>query len=183
MSPKKPKPQGKAGKCYRVDLGRDVNEERMYVKFAHGVGVLDLGALMAYRPDWIENTPDGLRQHTGVALEEYAKYWEDQGAKVTEISPKEAAEIRLKARLDRDAYLRQQGFNEQADQEKREREAEEEGKEAAVPDEGQQLRDQAQAEQDAIARGDTPAAEPKPHEVDQAEDVPAAESEPAKPAE
>jgi len=68
-----------------------------FVQFWDGVGVLDLQAIAANRPDWVQNVAGELVQVTGETVENYRQYWLRRGFQVKEISAEEAAKVRAKA--------------------------------------------------------------------------------------
>jgi hypothetical protein len=87
----KPVPRSKAYRIVRPD-GYTGNDK--FVVFNAGVGILDLEALHAGRPDWVELSGDGFVQVAGIGLDQYVEFWERRGYEIEEITAKEAAEHR-----------------------------------------------------------------------------------------
>ena len=78
--------------------GRDFNGIIKYVTFIHGVGVLDLRAIAAHRPEWVQVDENQITfsQIAGPdkIVEFYANVFKDRGAKVTKIAGDDAEDFR-----------------------------------------------------------------------------------------
>lgn len=82
---------------YVIDLGVIFNDKQKAVHFKDGVGVLDYEAVAAERHEWFEYDATGKIvgvKPNSVSMQAFVDYWENRGAKVTEISETESKHIK-----------------------------------------------------------------------------------------